>query len=393
MRELAAGTWDVVVVGGGHNGLTGCRVPGPGGPSVLVLERRDQLGGACTLEQPFADARLARQPVRLPGRPACTRWCDELDLRRHGLPGGGGRPAPLVPFPRRHLARPVGRRRSQRRAVARSVAGRRRWLPRLQRPVRPHPPGAARPVPATPGSGASPDRAELAELLAGDPEAIEVLFHASIAEVVERHVRRRAAAHRSARSGPDRHLCRPARPRHRRHPPHACLRRTRGTAGAWGYVDGGMGRVSFALADAAIEAGAVLAAGVPVAAIVPGDGVRLEGGEMIRAAVVVSNADPKRTPVAVRGRRARGLPQPGGAWRSSEPGLQDQLRAVAASALSPAAAGPGQPHRAMVTISSGIDATQAAYEASRPGEPAPPGARCTFTPPTTRRWPRPAATP
>ena len=35
-------------------------------------------------------------------------------------------------------------------------------------------------------------------------------------------------------------------------------------------------------------------------------------------------------------------------------------------------AGPDvEPHRAMVTISTGIDATQAAYESSRRGEPAP----------------------
>ena len=41
----------------------------------------------------------------------------------------------------------------------------------------------------------------------------------------------------------------------------------------WGFVRGGTGRVSFALADAAREHGAVLASGVPVAAIEPGDGV------------------------------------------------------------------------------------------------------------------------
>ena len=48
---------------------------------------------------------------------------------------------------------------------------------------------------------------------------------------------------------------------------------------AWGYVEGGMGRISFAIGEAAREAGAVLAAGVPVAAILPGEGVVLEGGD------------------------------------------------------------------------------------------------------------------
>lgn len=43
------------------------------------------------------------------------------------------------------------------------------------------------------------------------------------------------------------------------------------------------------------EAGAVIATGVPIAQIVPGEGVVLEGGERITAPVVVSNADPRRT--------------------------------------------------------------------------------------------------
>ena len=68
-----------------------------------------------------------------------------------------------------------------------------------------------------------------------------------------------------------------------------------GLGSVWGYVEGGMGRVSFAIAEAALEAGAVIAAGVPVAAIEPGEGVALESGEPIRAPVVVCNADPKRT--------------------------------------------------------------------------------------------------
>jgi phytoene dehydrogenase-like protein len=53
--------------------------------------------------------------------------------------------------------------------------------------------------------------------------------------------------------------------------------------------------VSFYFCDAAREAGATVISGVPVAEIVPGEGVRLEGGERIAARAVVSNADPRRT--------------------------------------------------------------------------------------------------
>jgi phytoene dehydrogenase-like protein len=56
-----------------------------------------------------------------------------------------------------------------------------------------------------------------------------------------------------------------------------------------------MGMVSFYFCDAAREAGAMVVSGVPVAEILPGEGVVLESGERIGARVVVSNADPKRT--------------------------------------------------------------------------------------------------
>ena len=48
--ELAARDWDAVVIGGGHNGLAAAAYLVRAGQSVLVLERRERLGGACTLE-------------------------------------------------------------------------------------------------------------------------------------------------------------------------------------------------------------------------------------------------------------------------------------------------------------------------------------------------------
>src|SRR3978361_2257305 len=62
----------------------------------------------------------------------------------------------------------------------------------------------------------------------------------------------------------------------------------------WGYVRGGMGMVSFAIADAAQEAGATLATGVPVAEIVPEEGVRLEDGTRIAARGARCDARPQR---------------------------------------------------------------------------------------------------
>ena len=62
ISELAARSWDVIVVGGGHNGLTCAAYLARAGKQVLVLEARERLGGACTLEQPFADDRYVISP-------------------------------------------------------------------------------------------------------------------------------------------------------------------------------------------------------------------------------------------------------------------------------------------------------------------------------------------
>ena len=53
---------DVAIVGGGHNGLVAAALLARAGRSVLLLERRDHVGGAAVSERPFAgvDARLSR---------------------------------------------------------------------------------------------------------------------------------------------------------------------------------------------------------------------------------------------------------------------------------------------------------------------------------------------
>ena len=73
VSELAGRDWDAVVVGGGHNGLAAAAYLARAGQSVLVLERRERVGGAATLERPFSDERYVVSPCAYV-RDSSTRW-------------------------------------------------------------------------------------------------------------------------------------------------------------------------------------------------------------------------------------------------------------------------------------------------------------------------------
>jgi len=80
---------------------------------------------------------------------------------------------------------------------------------------------------------------------------------------------------------------------------HPCMGGVGGKRGLWGFVRGGMGALSEAIAESARSAGAVIRTGATVERIVVRDGcargVVLEGGEEIAARVVASGADPRVT--------------------------------------------------------------------------------------------------
>jgi phytoene dehydrogenase-like protein len=369
ISELSSRKWDVIVVGGGHNGLTAAAYLARTGLEVLVLERSERLGGACTLEQPFPDPAYVVSPCAYLVGLLHPVVVEELELRRRGYKVTVVDPHLWCPFEDGSSLALWNDSARSARAVEQLSPGDvegfvayEALFARLRKALR----HGRRDT----WLGDAPDRGEIEELVGNDKEAIEVLFEESIASVVERHVsddRLRTALHGQGVIGTN------AGPRD---PGTAAVHlmhssgTLEGEPGAWGYVTGGMGRISFAIAEAAEDAGAVLACGTAVAGIVPGEGVTLEGGEFLRAASIVSNADPKATLALVDGDVPPSWKRRIAEWRSDSPVVKVNCaleRLPHFIAESPEV----EPYRAMVTISTGVDATQHAYERSLRGEPAP----------------------
>jgi phytoene dehydrogenase-like protein len=344
VAELSRRVWDVIVVGGGHNGLACAAYLARAGKSVLVLEKRVRLGGACTLDEPFPESGYKVSPCAYVVGLLDQRVIDELELRRHGYKVYVAEPLIWCPFD-------DGTSYAQFLDHGRTVAD-------------------MRMNGFSEADIDSPDRAELEELLGHDPELIDALFETSIADVIDRYIsdpRLKQALYGQgvigAWAGP-------------RSPGTASIKlmhfqgTLEGTPMAWGYVEGGMGRISFAIGEAAAEAGAVLASGVGVAEILPGDGVVLEGGEIIRSRAVVSNADPKAT-LALLGDAA----QPAfrsriGAWRTTSPVVKLNCglsRLPRWTALPDA----DWPNRAPVSITVPLEDAQAAFDDCQRGIPSP----------------------
>jgi phytoene dehydrogenase-like protein len=368
IAEAARRDWDVVVVGAGHNGLTAAAYLARAGRRVLVLEARERIGGACRLERPFADRSFVVSPCAYVVGLLHSTVVSELELHRHGYKVRFIDPHLWCPFEDgTSLALWDESERNQVSVGELSpgdVDGYRRYEQLFARIRR-----ALRSDGRDTWLGDAPQRAEIEALLDHDDELVEVMFEEPIADVVERHVRdprMRTALHGQGLIGT---WAGPRAPGTAAiHAMHS-MGTLEGRAGGWGYVVGGMGRISYALAEAARQAGAMIVSRAPVTEIIPDDGVRLADGTRIRARTAVSNADPRTTLGLLGDAAPRELAARVAAWRMEGPVLK--INCALSRLPRFTASSNGDSHRAMVTIAESIDATQAAYERSRRGEAAP----------------------
>lgn len=293
VRELAAKSWDVIVVGAGHNGLACAAYLARAGQRVLVIESRARVGGACTIEEPFPGVRMS--PCAYLAGLLHPLVVEELELPRRGYqwtPAVNGLFVPFLDGSSIQLWDDDARCTAEVRALSPADVDGFSAMCDVIRRLR----DALRP----PGSGDfwigdAPTREQIEDRLGNDSEARAVLFDWSMAEFVEHYLRDERLQIAYLGQGVIGTNASPFDPGTASIRFHHASGRLGGMPGMWGYVLGGMGMVSFYFCDAAREAGATVISGVPVAQILPGEGVLLDGGERIAAPTIVSNADPRQT--------------------------------------------------------------------------------------------------
>jgi phytoene dehydrogenase-like protein len=299
---------DVVVIGGGHNGLVAAGLLAKQGQQVTVLERREVVGGAAITEQPWGpDFKVTALSYVVSLMPPVIQR--ELQLDRHGyrIHPQGPYFAPRPDGPALHLVDdPAERRRQIAQFSAKDADAYeewKAWLGRLADLLSP----LLTETPPHLGSHHPTDLVAQARLGwrarrwdERDIAEITRLFTTSIADLVEDRFESDALRGVLSVSGV---IGTWAGPRSAgtayvmAH--HQVGDLGDGALGAWGFPEGGMGAVTAALRSAAESFGARVRTGMEVERILVRDGtahgIVTTTGEEIHADVVIAATHPQIT--------------------------------------------------------------------------------------------------
>ena len=298
---------DVVILGGGHNGLVCAFYLARAGLKVTVLERRSVVGGAAVTEEfhPGFRNSTASYTVSLLN----PRIAADMDLARHGLHIVDRRMSNFLPLEDgRHLAAGPGRTQAEVAKFSRRDAER---LPayeaRLERVAEVLRALVLETPPNLPDGGwleALPEMLKagrVARRLGGlDLTArrdVLDLFTKSAGDWLDGWFESDPVKALFGFDSVVGHYASPYTPGSAYVLLHHVFGEVNGVKGAWGHAIGGMGAITQAMAAACIEQGADIRLDAPVAKVLTVHGRAVgavtEGGQIVRARAVVSNLHPR----------------------------------------------------------------------------------------------------
>src|SRR5579884_409780 len=293
--------YDAIIVGGGHNGLVTAAYLARAGRKVLVLEARELVGGCAVTEEVWPAYRVstASYLVSL----LQEKVVRDLELERFGYKVDAKDPAFFSPFPDgRYFFMWQDRARTLA-EIAKFSARDAEAYPKYEDHLERLGQVAEALLLATPpnfppdGMGDYIEYLKIAGKLRGltkkEMVGLVKIFTQSAAEFLDEWFESEQVKVTLATDGVIGANGGPRSPGTAYILLHHCMGGVNGHRGLWGFVRGGMGAVSNAIADSARTAGAVIRTSAPVSQILVRKGavagVALESGEEIAAKIVASN--------------------------------------------------------------------------------------------------------